>query len=151
MQDHGMWMEENTWKKSWPNCCELWVSTSELLSLSLKQCSLTQTNWNCLQLRMNQVTKLQFYLTLLWLYIVIASCGHCHLEYFIQDVDGDIFDQVSAHVRVSSHPGKILSQDFCNCKKSAIFFADWCVFSAASKTSKKLFFQHFLAEIKCNY
>ena len=54
--------------------------------------------------------------------VVIAGFGHHHLEYFIQDVDRDVFDQVSAHVRVSAHPGKIFSQDFCNCKKSPIFF-----------------------------
>ena len=54
--------------------------------------------------------------------VVIASFGHHHLEYFIQDVDGDVFHRVIAHVRVSAHPGKILSQDFCNCKKSPIFF-----------------------------
>ena len=24
--------------------------------------------------------------------VVIAGLGHCHLEYFIQDVDGDVFD-----------------------------------------------------------
>ena len=47
-----------------------------------------------------------------------ASFGHRHLECFIQDVDGDVFNQVSAH------PGKILSQDLCNCKRSTIFFAD---------------------------
>ena len=54
--------------------------------------------------------------------VVITSFGHRHLEYFIQDVDGDVFDRVSAHVLVSTHPG--LSQDFCSCKKSTIFFTD---------------------------
>ena len=54
--------------------------------------------------------------------VVIAGLGHHHLEYFIQDIDGDVFDQVIAHVRVRTHPDKILSQDFCNCKKSPILF-----------------------------
>ena len=53
---------------------------------------------------------------------VIVGFGHHHLEYFIQDVDVDVFDRVIAHVQVCAHPGKILSQDFCNCKKSPIFF-----------------------------
>ena len=44
--------------------------------------------------------------------VAITSFGHCHLEYFIQDVDGDVFDRVSDYVGVSAHPGKILSQDF---------------------------------------
>ena len=30
--------------------------------------------------------------------VVIAGFGHHHLEYFIQDVDGDVSDRVSAHV-----------------------------------------------------
>ena len=38
-------------------------------------------------------------------------------------MENDVFDQVSTHVHVSAHPGKILSQDFCNCK-SLQFFAD---------------------------
>ena len=54
--------------------------------------------------------------------VVIANFGYHHLEYFIQDVDGDVFDRVIPHVRVSTHAGKILSQYFCNCKKSPIFF-----------------------------
>ena len=40
--------------------------------------------------------------------VVIAGFGHRHLEYFIQDVDGDVFDQVS------TYSGKIpLLWDFC--------------------------------------
>ena len=30
--------------------------------------------------------------------VVIAGLGHHHLEYFIQDVDGDVFDRVIGHV-----------------------------------------------------
>ena len=54
--------------------------------------------------------------------VVIAGFWHNHLKYFIQDDDGDVFDLVIAHVQVSAHPGKILFQEFCNCKKSPIFF-----------------------------
>ena len=61
--------------------------------------------------------------------VVIIGFGDCHLEYFIQDVDENVFDRVSDHVRVSAHSGKILSHNFCYCKKSTIFFADGCVFT----------------------
>ena len=30
--------------------------------------------------------------------VVIADFEHHHLEYFIQDVDGDVFDRVIGHV-----------------------------------------------------
>ena len=32
--------------------------------------------------------------------VVIVGFGHRHLEYFIQDVDGDVFDRVITHVQV---------------------------------------------------
>ena len=35
--------------------------------------------------------------------VVIAGFGHHHLKYFIQDVDGNVFDRVIGHVRVSTH------------------------------------------------
>ena len=39
--------------------------------------------------------------------VVIVGFGDRHLEYFIQDVDEDVFDRVSDHVRVSTHPVKL--------------------------------------------
>ena len=72
---------------------------------------------------MNRVAKLHFHLHPFVL-VIIAGFGNRHLEYFIQDIDGDVFDRVSTLVRVNAHPGKILSQNFCNCKKATIYFAD---------------------------
>ena len=56
---------------------------------------------------MNRVAKLHFHLHPFVL-VIIAGFGNRHLEYFIQDVDGDAFDRVSTLVRVDAHPGKIL-------------------------------------------
>ena len=77
-----------------------------MLSLSLKQRSrsLTLQKINCLQLRMNRVAKLQFHFDTSL--VVIVGFGDRHLEYFIQDVDEDVFDRVNDHVRVSTHPVK---------------------------------------------
>ena len=55
--------------------------------------------------------------------VVIAGFGHHHLEYFIQDViDGDVFDRVIGHVRVSAHRSPKKEFYWGNCKKSPIFF-----------------------------
>ena len=79
--------------------------------------------------------------------VIITSVGHHHLEYFIQDVDGDVFDRVSAPVRVSAHPGKILSWYFCNFKKSAMFLLiDVCLFLL--QRHRKVVFSA-SAEIQC--
>ena len=76
--------------------------------------------------------------------VVIAGCGHCHLEYFIQDVDGDIFD------RVSTHTGKT-SQDFCKYKKSQYFLLINVCLVSLQRCHKSWFFDICRsAEIKCN-
>ena len=55
--------------------------------------------------------------------VVIAGFGHHHLEYFIQDVvDGDVFDRVIGHVRVSAHRSPKKEFYWGNFKKSPIFF-----------------------------
>ena len=56
--------------------------------------------------------------------VVIAGFGHHHLEYFIQDVNGDVFDRVISHLRVSTHRSPTCKKEFYwgNCKKSPIFF-----------------------------
>ena len=54
--------------------------------------------------------------------VVIAGFGLCHLEYFIQDVDEDVFDRVIGHVRVSTHRSPKKEFYWGNCKKSPIFF-----------------------------
>ena len=54
--------------------------------------------------------------------VVVASFGHHHLEYFIQDVDGDVFDRVIGHVRVSANRSPKKEFYWGNCKKSPIFF-----------------------------
>ena len=53
---------------------------------------------------------------------VIAGFGLRHLEYFIQDVDEDVFDRVIGHVRVSTHRSPKKEFYWGNCKKSPIFF-----------------------------
>ena len=59
-------------------------------------------------------------------FVVIAGFGHHHLEYFFQDVDGDVFyfDRVIGHVRVSAHRSPKKEFYRGNCKKCPIFFAD---------------------------
>ena len=54
--------------------------------------------------------------------VVIAGFGHHHLEYFIQDVDGDVFDRVIGNVRVSAHRSPKKEFYWGNCKKSPISF-----------------------------
>ena len=74
-------------------------------SRSLKQCSLTLFTTED---ESSSKTAVSLDTSL----VAIASFGHCHLEYFFQDVD--VFDRVSNYVGVSAHPDKILSQDFCD-------------------------------------
>ena len=54
--------------------------------------------------------------------VVIACFGHHHLEYFIQDVDGDVFDRVIGHVRVSTHRSPKKEFYWGNCKKVSNIF-----------------------------
>ena len=57
--------------------------------------------------------------------VVIASFGHHHEEYVIQDVDGDVFDRVIAHVRVSAHrsPKKEFYRGNCKIRTPKLRFA----------------------------
>ena len=130
MRDHGfcggfllVWkrMEENVWKRSWPNFHSVYqLQKCSVRAWSNVSRSLTLPKWNCLQLRMNRVCKtavsLDTYL------VVVANFGHHHLEYFIQDVDGDVFDRVIGHVRVSANRSPKKEFYWGNCKKSPIFF-----------------------------
>ena len=54
--------------------------------------------------------------------VEIAGLGLHHLEYFIQNVDRDVFELVIGHVRVSAHRSPKKEFYRGNCKKSPIFF-----------------------------
>ena len=56
--------------------------------------------------------------------VVIAGFGHHHLEYFIQDVDGDVFSRVIGHVRVSAHRSPRNNFTGVIAKSLQYFFAD---------------------------
>ena len=56
--------------------------------------------------------------------VVIAGFGHHHLEYFIQDVDGDVFNRVIGHVRVSAHRSPRNNFTGVIAKSLQYFFAD---------------------------
>ena len=127
MPDHGFCRCECEWKKTFENEADRIVTLCISFRSTQSEFKATFTFTDTAKVKLFTAENESSSKTAVSLdthLVVIAGFGHRHLEYFIQDVDGHVFDRVSAHVRVSAHPGKILSQDFCNCKKSTIFFAD---------------------------
>ena len=102
-----MRMEENIILKKKLTELSLCVSASKVLLQSEFEATFTDIvyNWGWIKQQ-----NCSFTWTPLWLQSPVL--GHCHLEYFFQDVD--VFDRVSNYVGVSAHPDKILSQDFCD-------------------------------------
>ena len=103
-----MWMEENISaflkirrkgrrKRSWLNCCSVY----QLQKCSVRVWSFVYAHWHCQrQVKFftaeNESSRKPAVLLDTPL-IVIADLLHRYLEYFIQDIDGYVFDRVNAH------------------------------------------------------
>ena len=128
MQGHGFCRRECEWKKTFEKEADRIVTLCISFRSAQSEFDATFTFTDTAKVKLfttDNESSSKIAVSLHTPTVVINGFGNHHLEYFIQDVDGDVFDQVSTHVRVSAHPGKILSQDFCNCKKSTIiYFAD---------------------------